>query len=66
MPAEQQQVNSEVAASVSYVNESKSTSTSFSKASTTTSKVDAIDLLLQSPKDRSKESIEVFTLMMMC
>ncbi|WP_244658433.1 HTH domain-containing protein [Priestia megaterium] len=50
MPAEQQQVNSEVAASMSYVDESESTSTSSSKAST----VDAIDLLLQSPKDRSK------------
>ncbi|RDZ08478.1 hypothetical protein C3744_25695 [Priestia megaterium] len=38
MLAEQKQTNSEIAAS----------------ASTSTSKVDAIDLLLQSPKDRSK------------
>ncbi|EGI2115166.1 hypothetical protein FH832_003247, partial [Listeria monocytogenes] len=50
MPAEQKLSTSEVAASTSYVDESKSTSTSSSKAST----VDAIDLLLQSPKDRSK------------
>ncbi len=50
MPAEQKQTNSEVAASISYLNESKSTSTSSSKAST----VDAIDLLLQHPKERSK------------
>ncbi|WP_240524267.1 hypothetical protein [Priestia megaterium] len=54
MPAEQKPATSEVAASVSYLNESESTSDSLSKASTTTSKVDAIDLLLQSPKDRSK------------
>jgi len=54
MPAEQKLATSEVAASVSYLNESESTSDSLSKASTTTSKVDAIDLLLQSPKDRSK------------
>ena len=53
-PAEQNQANSEVAASTSYLNESESTSASFSKASTNDSKVDAIDLLLQSPKDRSK------------
>ncbi|NEW00364.1 HTH domain-containing protein [Bacillus megaterium] len=45
MPAEQKLATSEVAASVSYLNESESTS-----AST----VDAIDILLQSPKDRSK------------
>jgi hypothetical protein len=50
MPAEQKLATSEVAASTSYVDESESTSTSSSKAST----VDAIDLLLQSPKDRSK------------
>lgn len=50
MPAEQKLATSEVAASTSYVDESKSTSTSFSKAST----IDAIDILLQSPKDRSK------------
>ncbi|OSQ34777.1 hypothetical protein, partial [Thalassospira mesophila] len=50
MPAEQKLATSEVAASMSYVDESESTSTSSSKAST----VDAIDLLLQSPKDRSK------------
>jgi predicted DNA-binding protein YlxM (UPF0122 family) len=54
IPAEQKQANSEVAASISYLNESESTSTSASKASTNDSKVDAIDLLLQSPKDRSK------------
>jgi hypothetical protein len=54
MPAEQKQTNSEIAASISYLNESESTSDSVSKASTTISKVDAIDLLLQSPKDRSK------------
>ncbi|MBU8691215.1 hypothetical protein KM918_28455, partial [Priestia megaterium] len=52
--AEQKQTNSEIAASVSYLNESESTSDNVSKASTTTSKVDAIDLLLQNPKDRSK------------
>ncbi|MEC4630670.1 hypothetical protein VSS86_23345, partial [Bacillus safensis] len=50
MPAEQKLATSEVAASTSYVDESESTSTSSLKAST----VDAIDLLLQSPKDRSK------------
>ncbi|AYE53460.1 MULTISPECIES: HTH domain-containing protein [Priestia] len=50
MPAEQKLATSEVAASTSYLDESGSTSTSSSKAST----VDAIDLLLQSPKDRSK------------
>ncbi|QSF41809.1 HTH domain-containing protein [Priestia megaterium] len=49
MPAEQKLATSEVAASTSYVDESES-STSSSKAST----VDAIDLLLQNPKDRSK------------
>jgi DeoR/GlpR family transcriptional regulator of sugar metabolism len=49
-PAEQKQANSEVAASTSYVDESESTSTISSKAST----VDAIDLLLQHPKERSK------------
>jgi len=54
IPVEQKQADSEVAASVSYLNESESTNNSVSKASTTTSKVDAIDLLLQSPKDRSK------------
>lgn len=54
MPAEQKQTNSEIAASVCYLNESESTSDSVSKASTTTSKVDAIDILLQNPKDRSK------------
>ncbi|PHF64607.1 HTH domain-containing protein [Priestia aryabhattai] len=48
MPAEQKLATSEVAASTSYVDES--TSTSSSKAST----VDAIDLLLQNSKDRSK------------
>ena len=50
IPGEQKLATSEVAASTSYVDESESTSTSSSKAST----VDAIDLLLQSPKDRSK------------
>jgi hypothetical protein len=54
IPLEQKQTNSEVAASVSYVNESESTSASYSKASTTASKVDAIDLLLQHPQKRSK------------
>ncbi|RDZ08432.1 hypothetical protein C3744_25745 [Priestia megaterium] len=54
MPVEQKQTNSEVAASISNVNESESTSASFSKASATASKVDAIDLLLQHPKERSK------------
>ncbi|MGF9893500.1 HTH domain-containing protein [Priestia megaterium] len=54
IPAEQKQTNSEVAASISYLNESESTSTSALKASTNDSKVDAIDLLLQNPKDRSK------------
>ncbi|MDN4866226.1 HTH domain-containing protein [Priestia megaterium] len=54
MPAEQKQTKSEVAASISTVDESESTSTSFSKASMTASKVDAIDILLQKPKDRSK------------
>ncbi|MGX1373477.1 hypothetical protein RKD56_000566 [Priestia megaterium] len=54
MLVEQKQTNSEVAASVSYVNESESTSASYSKASTTASKVDAIDLLLHHPKERSK------------
>jgi transcriptional antiterminator len=54
IPVEQKQADSEAAASVSYLNESESTNNSVSKASTTTSKVDAIDLLLQSPKDRSK------------
>jgi hypothetical protein len=47
-------MNSEVAASVSNVDKSESTSASFSKASTTASKVDAIDLLLQHPQKRSK------------
>ncbi|MGN7485725.1 HTH domain-containing protein [Priestia megaterium] len=54
MPAKQKLVNNEVAASISYLNESESTSASSSKASTNDSKVDAIDLLLQSPKERSK------------
>ncbi len=50
MPAEQKLATSEVAASTSYVDESESTSTSSSEAST----VDAIDILLQHPKERSK------------
>jgi predicted Zn-ribbon and HTH transcriptional regulator len=54
MLVEQKQTNSEVAASVSNVDKSESTSASVSKASTTASKVDAIDLLLQHPKNRSK------------
>ncbi|MEK4626658.1 HTH domain-containing protein [Priestia sp. FSL P4-0332] len=56
MPAKQKLVNNEVAASISYLNESESesTSASSSKASTNDSKVDAIDLLLQHPKERSK------------
>lgn len=45
MPAEQTLATNEVVASVSYLNESENTNTS---------KVDAIDLLLQNPKDRSK------------
>ncbi|MFE7084130.1 hypothetical protein [Priestia megaterium] len=52
--AKQKQTTSEIEASTSNINESESTSTSFLKASTNASKVDAIDLLLQSPKDRSK------------
>ena len=54
MPAKQKLVNNEVAASTSYLNESESTSASSSKASINDSKVDAIDLLLQYPKERSK------------
>jgi len=54
VPAEQKLANSEVAASISYVNESESTGDSFLKASMNASKVDAIDLLLQNPNDRSK------------
>ncbi|MED3808686.1 HTH domain-containing protein [Priestia megaterium] len=54
MPAKQKLVNNEVAASISYLNESENTSDSSSKASINDSKVDAIDLLLQSPKERSK------------
>ncbi|MBU3573303.1 helix-turn-helix domain-containing protein [Priestia aryabhattai] len=50
MPAKQKLATNEVAASVSYLNESESSNDLFEKAST----VDAIDLLLQSPKDRSK------------
>ncbi|MCA4158326.1 HTH domain-containing protein [Priestia megaterium] len=42
---EQKQTTSEIEASISNINESESTSTS---------KVDAIDILLQNPKDRSK------------
>jgi hypothetical protein len=52
MLAEQKQANSEVAASVSYLNESESIS--LLKASMTTSKINAIDILLQNSKDRSK------------
>ncbi|MGP0690650.1 HTH domain-containing protein [Priestia aryabhattai] len=51
---EQKQTTSEIAASISNINESESTSTSFLKASINASKVDAIDILLQNPKDRSK------------
>ena len=51
---EQKQTTSEIAASISNINESESTSASFLKASTNASKVDAIDILLQNPKDRSK------------
>ena len=54
MPVEQKQTNSEIAASISNINESERTSASFPKASTTASKVDAIDLLLQNPNNRSK------------
>lgn len=54
MPVEQKHAKSEIAASVSYLNESESTSDSFLKDSATTSKVDAIDLLLQNSKERSK------------
>ncbi|MGG3197206.1 HTH domain-containing protein [Priestia aryabhattai] len=52
VPAEQKQTTSEIAASIINMNESESTSTSFPEASA--SKVDAIDILLQNPKDRSK------------
>ncbi|MFF2445306.1 hypothetical protein [Priestia megaterium] len=51
---EQKQTTSEIAASISNMNESESNSASFPKASTNASKVDAIDILLQNPKDRSK------------
>ncbi|MBX9998362.1 HTH domain-containing protein [Priestia aryabhattai] len=54
MAAEQKLANSQVAASTSYVNESESANDSFEKASTNASKVDAIDLLLQHPKERAK------------
>jgi hypothetical protein len=54
VPAEQKQTNSEVAASISNVNESESTSASFPKSSTNASIVDAIDILLQDPRNRSK------------
>jgi len=54
MPVEQKQANNEIAASITHVNESESIGASFLKASTSSSKIDAIDLLLQSPKDRSK------------
>ena len=54
VPAEQKQTTSEIAASIINMNESESTSTSFPKASTNASKVDAIDILLQNPKNRSK------------
>ncbi|MFQ6585545.1 hypothetical protein [Priestia megaterium] len=54
VPVEQKQITSEIAASINHVNESESTSASFPKASTNASKVDAIDILLQNPKDRSK------------
>ncbi|MDD1516095.1 HTH domain-containing protein [Priestia megaterium] len=52
--AEQKQTTNEIAASISNMNESESTSASFPKASTNASKLDAIDILLQNPKDRSK------------
>ncbi|WP_308221087.1 MULTISPECIES: hypothetical protein [Priestia] len=52
--AQQKQTTSEIAASISNINESESTNTSFLKASANASKVDAIDILLQNPKDRSK------------
>ncbi|MEW4282049.1 HTH domain-containing protein [Priestia megaterium] len=52
MPAEQKQTKSELAASISYVDESASRLKDSTNA--TSSKVDAIDILLQSPKDRSK------------
>ncbi|MEG8980467.1 HTH domain-containing protein [Priestia megaterium] len=51
MPAEQKQTKSELAASISYVDESAST---LKDSTNVTSKVDAIDILLQNPKDRSK------------
>jgi hypothetical protein len=54
VPAEQKQTNSEVAASISNVNESESTSASFPKSSTNASIVDAIDILLQDPRNRPK------------
>ncbi|WP_456364985.1 HTH domain-containing protein [Priestia aryabhattai] len=58
IPAEQKQTNSEIATSISNTNESESTSainsTSNLKASTDNSKIDAIDILLQNPNNRSK------------
>ena len=47
---EQNQTNSETASAI----ESESNSASYLKASRDASKVDAIDILLQNPKDRSK------------
>ena len=58
--AEQKQTTSEIAASISNMNESESTSASFPKASTNASKVDAIDILLQNPQDRSKRTYRGF------
>ncbi|MGF9893524.1 hypothetical protein ABEX78_33425 [Priestia megaterium] len=52
--AEQKQTNSEIASAIESESTSTSTSTSNLKASTNASKVDAIDILLQNPKDRSK------------
>jgi len=51
---EQEQTNSEIASAIESKSNSESNSASNLEASTTTSKVDAIDILLQNPKDRSK------------
>lgn len=67
MPVEQKHAKSEIAASVSYLNESESTSDSFLKDSATTSKVDAIDLsCCRIQKNVQNEFIEAFILTMMC
>jgi len=52
--AEQKQTNSEIASAIESNSKSAINSTSNLEASTDASKVDAIDILLQNPKDRSK------------